>query len=246
MEGHLNFEKISLKVKEQIKDKISETQSKQLERALNIMNYFPKDNIEFRSCWYWIIPCMKYGSLIMNYLDKKMIINMCSSGVYFFRHQDKNDKKLEGDELGIENRNQVAIKILEHLSGKKDIVATATTAGTTTDKNEKMTATDLKIIINKDSDANDLSNNNNKNLNNKSSKNELLLNNNNNNISNNSNNKLKKKNSKVFIRNNINDSTMENPNDKMISDKKKSNKMLYMNNSNSDNINNNNNEIKGI
>jgi len=44
------------------------------------MNYFPKDNIEFRSCWYWIIPCMKYGSLIMNYLDKKMIINMCSSG----------------------------------------------------------------------------------------------------------------------------------------------------------------------
>jgi len=32
----------------------------------------------------------------------------------------------------------VAIKILEHLSGKKDIVATATTAGTTTDKNEKV------------------------------------------------------------------------------------------------------------
>ena len=47
------------------------------------MNYFPKDNIEFRSCWYWIIPCMKYGSLTMDYLDKKMTINMCSSGIIY-------------------------------------------------------------------------------------------------------------------------------------------------------------------
>jgi len=64
----------------------SETQNKQLEKALNIMNHFPKDNIEFRSCWYWIIPCMKYGSLIIDYLEKKMTINMCSSGkIYIYK-----------------------------------------------------------------------------------------------------------------------------------------------------------------
>ncbi|KAL6636341.1 hypothetical protein U3516DRAFT_791230 [Neocallimastix sp. 'constans'] len=124
LEGHLNFEKTYIKIKEQIKDNLSETQNKQLEKALNIMNHFPKDNIEFRSCWYWIIPCMKYGSLIIDYLEKKMTINMCSSGVYFFRHQDKHDKNLENEDAGIENKSQVALNILESLNGKKEIMAT--------------------------------------------------------------------------------------------------------------------------
>jgi len=219
VEGHLNFEKTYIKVKDQIKDNLSEEQTVQLERALSILNYFPKDNIEFRSCWYWIIPCMKYGSLTMDYLDKKMSINMCSSGVYFFRHQDKHDKKLENAENGMETRSQVAINILDSLNNnKKENV-------NPNEKNEKLT-NDFKRLKSKEQESNkskpafnDKNDTPNNTLNNKMSKNDLM-----------NNNKLKKKNSKVFIRNNnINESTMDDSND-LIMENMKVNKALYMNN----------------
>jgi len=39
--------------------------------------------------------------------------------VYFFRHQDKHDKKLENAENGMETRSQVAINILDSLNNNK-------------------------------------------------------------------------------------------------------------------------------
>ncbi|ORX48901.1 hypothetical protein BCR36DRAFT_450840, partial [Piromyces finnis] len=141
VEGHLNFEKTYIKLKDQIKDNLSQIQSMQLEKALSILNYFPKDNIEFRSCWYWIIPCMKYGSLIMDYIDKKMTINMCSSGVYFFRHQDKYDKNTESTDGGMESKSQVAINILDSLNNiKKE-------NDNECEKNEKVINIRLKVLL---------------------------------------------------------------------------------------------------